>query len=78
MTGEREGKLTLLPRAQINQGKGGSGSTVSRLVTLAKQTGPIGLFDGLGPRMVRRLGLLLPHFARRAELSPRPLSHYSS
>lgn len=34
--------------SQINKGRGGSGGALSRMGTLAKEAGPIGLFSGLG------------------------------
>ncbi|POY72655.1 hypothetical protein BMF94_4483 [Rhodotorula taiwanensis] len=37
--------------SQINKGHGGKGSAAKKLIVLAKQAGPIGLFAGLGPRM---------------------------
>ena len=42
--------------SQINKGKGGPGGVLSRLGQLAKEAGPVGLFSGLGPRMVMTAG----------------------
>lgn len=47
---------------QINQGKGGSGGVVTRLATLARETGPVGLFSGLGPRIVMTAFLVSGQF----------------
>ncbi|KXN68983.1 mitochondrial phosphate carrier protein [Conidiobolus coronatus NRRL 28638] len=38
--------------SKINKQKGAEGSITSRLITLAKELGPRGLFLGLGPRIV--------------------------
>ncbi|KAK4703471.1 hypothetical protein P7C70_g2749, partial [Phenoliferia sp. Uapishka_3] len=48
--------------SKINQGKGGSGGVVSRLATLARETGPVGLFSGLGPRMLMTAFLVSGQF----------------
>ncbi|GAA6031742.1 hypothetical protein JCM8097_001965 [Rhodosporidiobolus ruineniae] len=48
--------------SQINKGQGGSGSAASKLVVLAKQAGPVGLFAGLGPRMLMTAGLVSSQF----------------
>lgn len=37
--------------SKINKGGGGSGSAMSKLVTLAKETGPVGIWAGLGTRI---------------------------
>lgn len=44
---------SLEPRSRINKGEGGKGSASVKLVRLAKEAGPLGLFAGLGPRIVR-------------------------
>jgi len=51
---------TLLSR--INKGKGGSGNVLIRLAELAKEAGPVGLFSGLGPRIVMTAGLVSGQF----------------
>ncbi|GAA6002060.1 hypothetical protein JCM10207_003056 [Rhodosporidiobolus poonsookiae] len=48
--------------SQINKGQGGSGSAASKLIVLAKEAGPIGLFAGLGPRMLMTAGLVSSQF----------------
>lgn len=48
--------------SKINQGKGGKGSIITRLSTLAVETGPVGLFAGLGPRTVMTVGLVSSQF----------------
>jgi len=48
--------------SQINKGHGPSGTMVYRLVTLAREAGPIGIFAGLGPRMVMTAGLVAGQF----------------
>jgi len=48
--------------SQINKGKGGSGSVISKLVQLSKEAGPVGLFSGLGPRIVMTAGLVSGQF----------------
>jgi len=48
--------------SQINKGKGGSGGVVTKLVQLAKEAGPVGLFSGLGPRIVMTAGLVSGQF----------------
>ncbi|EJT52013.1 phosphate transport protein MIR1 [Trichosporon asahii var. asahii CBS 8904] len=48
--------------SQINKGHGPEGSMVHRLVVLAKQAGPKGLFAGLGPRMIMTAGLVSTQF----------------
>ncbi|PWN22143.1 mitochondrial carrier [Microstroma glucosiphilum] len=37
--------------SKINKGGGGSGSAMSKLITLAKETGPVGIWAGLGTRI---------------------------
>lgn len=37
--------------SKINQGGGGSGSAMSKLIVLAKETGPVGIWAGLGTRI---------------------------
>jgi len=49
--------------SKINKQKGAEGSVMSRLVTLAKQLGPGGLFLGLGPRIVMVATLTAGQFA---------------
>ncbi|BGP46808.1 mitochondrial phosphate carrier protein [Rhodotorula kratochvilovae] len=51
---------TLLSR--INKGQGGKGSAAVKLVRLAKEAGPIGLFAGLGPRIIMTAGLVSSQF----------------
>jgi len=48
--------------SQINKGHGPEGSMMTRLVALARQAGPRGLFAGLGPRMVMTAGLVSGQF----------------
>ncbi|GAA5842290.1 hypothetical protein JCM11251_003975 [Rhodosporidiobolus azoricus] len=48
--------------SQINKGQGGNGSAASKLIVLAKQAGPVGLFAGLGPRMLMTAGLVSSQF----------------
>jgi len=48
--------------SKINQGKGGKGSAVSKLAVLAREAGPVGLFAGLGPRIVMTVGLVSGQF----------------
>ncbi|GAA5855472.1 hypothetical protein JCM8547_007846 [Rhodosporidiobolus lusitaniae] len=48
--------------SQINKGEGGKGSATSKLIKLARQAGPIGLFAGLGPRMLMTAGLVSSQF----------------
>jgi solute carrier family 25 phosphate transporter 3 len=48
--------------SKINQGKGGKGSAAAKLVVLAKEAGPVGLFAGLGPRIVMTVGLVSGQF----------------
>lgn len=48
--------------SKINQGKGGSGSTLQRLVTLAKETGPVGIWAGLGTRILMTAFLVSGQF----------------
>lgn len=64
--------------SQINKGQGGKGSAAVKLVRLAKEAGPVGLFAGLGPRIVRA-GLFLadvpaqPAGVRRNRSADEPL-----
>ncbi|KAM0754739.1 mitochondrial carrier [Meredithblackwellia eburnea MCA 4105] len=48
--------------SKINRGGGGSGGIISRLATLAVETGPIGMFAGLGPRMLMTAFLVSGQF----------------
>jgi len=48
--------------SQINKGHGPTGSMTHRLITLAKQAGPVGIWAGLGPRMVMTAGLVAGQF----------------
>jgi len=48
--------------SQINKGEGGPGSATSKLIRLAKEAGPSGLFVGLGPRIVMTAGLVSGQF----------------
>ncbi|BGP14672.1 mitochondrial phosphate carrier protein [Rhodosporidiobolus nylandii] len=56
------GEETAITLGQINKGQGGTGSAASKLVVLAKQAGPLGLFAGLGPRMIMTAGLVSSQF----------------
>ncbi|GAA5836223.1 hypothetical protein JCM9279_002233 [Rhodotorula babjevae] len=51
---------TLLSR--INKGEGGKGSATAKLIRLAKDAGPLGLFAGLGPRILMTAGLVSSQF----------------
>ncbi|GJJ06855.1 hypothetical protein Clacol_001051 [Clathrus columnatus] len=48
--------------SQINKGHGPKGSMTHRLVTLSKQIGPVGIWAGLGPRMIMTAGLVAGQF----------------
>ncbi|GAA6004857.1 Mir1p [Rhodotorula paludigena] len=48
--------------SQINKGQGGKGSATTKLIRLAKEAGPLGLFAGLGPRIVMTAGLVSSQF----------------
>jgi len=48
--------------SQINKGHGPKGSMVFRLTTLAREAGFVGLFAGLGPRMIMTAGLVAGQF----------------
>ncbi|KAF8578061.1 mitochondrial carrier [Ramaria rubella] len=48
--------------SQINKGHGPTGSMGHRLVTLARQAGPVGIWAGLGPRMIMTAGLVAGQF----------------
>lgn len=48
--------------SKINKGQGGSGSAVSKLAVLARQTGFRGIWSGLGPRLVMTAGLVSGQF----------------
>jgi len=48
--------------SQINKGEGGPGSATSKLIRLAKEAGPAGLFVGLGPRILMTAGLVSGQF----------------
>jgi len=48
--------------SKINKGKGGPGGVLQRLGALAVETGPVGLFSGLGPRIVMTAGLVSGQF----------------
>ncbi|KAK0554456.1 mitochondrial phosphate carrier protein [Tilletia horrida] len=54
--------------SKINQGGGGSGGTVSRLVKLAQETGPIRIWAGLGPRILMTAGLVSGQFLLYAQI----------
>lgn len=56
-------------RSQINKGHGGKGSAAKKLVVLAKQAGPLGLFAGLGPRMVRLSFTLMAEWGQTCVLT---------
>jgi len=51
---------TLLSR--INKGQGGKGSATSKLIRLAKEAGPVGIWSGLGPRIVMTAFLVSGQF----------------
>lgn len=44
--------------SQINKGEGGKGSAMSKLIRLSKENGFVGMFSGLGPRIVMTAGLV--------------------
>lgn len=48
--------------SKINKGEGGNGSTLHRLGTIARELGPVGLFSGLGPRMLMTAFLVAGQF----------------
>ncbi|KIJ54566.1 hypothetical protein M422DRAFT_152488 [Sphaerobolus stellatus SS14] len=48
--------------SQINKGHGPSGSMTYRLITLAREAGPVGIWAGLGPRMLMTAGLVAGQF----------------
>ncbi|KZO96981.1 mitochondrial carrier [Calocera viscosa TUFC12733] len=48
--------------SQINKGHGPKGSMIFRLTTLAREAGFVGLFAGLGPRMIMTAGLVSGQF----------------
>lgn len=48
--------------SKINKGGGGSGSSLKRLAVLAKETGPIGIWAGLGARTVMTMCLVAGQF----------------
>ncbi|KAF8506303.1 mitochondrial carrier [Gautieria morchelliformis] len=48
--------------SQINKGHGPTGSMTHRLVVLARQAGPVGIWAGLGPRMIMTAGLVAGQF----------------
>jgi hypothetical protein len=50
------------PSFKINKGHGPTGSMTHRLVVLARQAGPVGIWAGLGPRMVMTAGLVAGQF----------------
>ncbi|KAK0535007.1 mitochondrial phosphate carrier protein [Tilletia horrida] len=54
--------------SKINQGGGGSGGTVSRLVKLAQETGPVRIWAGLGPRILMTAGLVSGQFLLYAQI----------
>ncbi|KAL9935715.1 hypothetical protein V8E36_005292 [Tilletia maclaganii] len=54
--------------SKINQGGGGSGGTVSRLVNLARETGPVRIWAGLGPRILMTAGLVSGQFLLYAQI----------
>lgn len=43
--------------SQINKGQGGEGGAIKKLAVLAREAGFVGLFSGLGPRIVMTAGL---------------------
>jgi len=48
--------------SQINKGKGGEGGAIKKLVVLAKEVGPTGIWAGLGARIVMTAGLVSGQF----------------
>lgn len=48
--------------SQINKGHGPKGSMLSRLAALSREIGPVGIWAGLGPRMVMTAGLVSGQF----------------
>ncbi|CAD6971831.1 hypothetical protein A4X06_0g6430 [Tilletia controversa] len=54
--------------SKINQGGGRSGGTVSRLVKLAQETGPVRIWAGLGPRILMTAGLVSGQFLLYAQI----------
>lgn len=60
------GWQTLL--SKINKGGGGPGSSLTKLRRLAVETGPAGLFSGLGPRIVMTAGLVAGQFLLYGQL----------
>ncbi|KAN0063558.1 mitochondrial phosphate carrier protein [Thecaphora frezii] len=58
--------------SKINRGGGGNGSAMSKLVTLAKETGPIGIWAGLGTRILMTAVLVSGQFVIYGQLAPAP------
>ncbi|CEH19516.1 mitochondrial carrier [Ceraceosorus bombacis] len=54
--------------SKINRGGGGSGSAMSKLIVLAKETGPVGIWAGLGTRMLMTGFLIAGQFALYAQI----------
>lgn len=55
--------------SKINQGGGGKGSAMSKLVKLAKEAGPGGVWSGLGTRIVMTAALVGGQFLIYGESS---------
>lgn len=54
--------------SQINKGKGGEGTALQKLGTLARQIGFKGIWSGLGPRIVMTAGLVSGQFILYAQI----------
>lgn len=54
--------------SQINKGKGGSGSALQKLGTLAKQIGFVGIWSGLAPRIAMTCFLVSGQFVLYAKI----------
>ncbi|EPQ26252.1 uncharacterized protein PFL1_06187 [Pseudozyma flocculosa PF-1] len=58
--------------SKINRGGGGSGSAMSKLIVLAKETGPVGIWAGLGTRILMTAVLVSGQFVIYGQLAPAP------
>ena len=56
--------------SKINRGGGGSGSAMSKLIVLAKETGPVGIWAGLGTRILMTAFLVSGQFLIYGQLAP--------
>ncbi|CCG84640.1 protein of unknown function [Taphrina deformans PYCC 5710] len=54
--------------SKINKGQGGSGSALQKLGVLAKQTGFVGIWSGLGPRLAMTAFLVSGQFVLYAQI----------